>query len=175
MVNGTRPRRTGPQSTRSRLRAVNAFTCWILRMPLLRRLADHQVIELRFTGARTGKPVVLPVMYAQSDDVLVVLVGGADQKRWWRNFVRPRPVGVRLRGAARRGIGQVLEPGAAGRAEAATVYSARFPDIPVRDDPLVVLTLDPEGDEVPSDAGPSVPRTSLADGTNGPGSPPPAG
>ena len=139
MVATTRRRRP----TRARLRAVNAFTCWILRTPGLRRLADRQVIELRFAGSRTGRPVVLPVMYAQRDDVLVVLVGGPDRKRWWRNFLQPRPVRVLLRGATRNGVGRVVITSAAGRAEAADIYTARFPGIPVQDDPIVVITLDP--------------------------------
>lgn len=129
--------------TRPRLRVVNAFTCWILHTPALRRLANHQVIELRFTGARTGRPVVLPVMYAQRGDQLVVLVGGSDRKRWWRNFTTPRPVRVLLRGVTRTGTGHVAAAGAPGRAEAAGIYSARFPDLPVRDDLMVVITLDP--------------------------------
>jgi hypothetical protein len=138
-----RSRRRGRHPTRARLRAVNAFTCWILRTPVLRRLADHQVVELRFTGARSGRPVALPVMYAQRGDQLVVLVGGPDGKRWWRNFIQPHPVRVLLRGVTRTGLGHVAAPGAAGRAEATDIYNARFPDIPVRDDPVVVIALDP--------------------------------
>lgn len=131
--------------TRPRLRVINAFTCWILHTPALRRLADHQVVELRFTGARTGRPVVLPVMYAERGEQLVVLVGGSDGKRWWRNFTKPHPVRVLLRGVTRTGIGHVVAAGAAGRAEAAEIYAARFPDLPVRDDPMVLITLDPTG------------------------------
>ena len=76
----TRPRRRP-------LALVNAFTRWILHVPLLRRLADRQVCELRFSGVKTGRPVVLPVMYARRADRVVVLVGGAGQKTWWRNFL----------------------------------------------------------------------------------------
>lgn len=124
---------------------VNAFTCWVLRTRVLRRLADHQVVELRFTGRRTGRPVHLPVMYAQSGDRLVILVGGPDGKRWWRNFRRPYPVQVLLRGTVRAGVGHVAGAGTDERAEAAEIYAARFPDLPVRDDPLVVITLTPAG------------------------------
>lgn len=137
--------RRGRHPTRPRLRHVNAFTRWILHTPLLRRLADRQVCELRFAGRRSGRPVVLPVMYAQQSDEIVVLVGGPDQKRWWRNFVQPHPVRVWLRGVARTGIGHVVTDGAAGRAAATGVYAARFPDLPVEDDPIVVITLDPLG------------------------------
>jgi hypothetical protein len=124
------------------LALFNAFTRWILRVPLLRRLADRQVCELRFAGARTGQPVVLPVMYARRDDRVVVLVGGADGKTWWRNFIRPRPVRVLLAGAVRTGTGHVVNPGSPERAAAAAVYAGRFPDIPVESDPMVVIDLE---------------------------------
>lgn len=129
--------------TRPRLRQVNAFTRWVLHTPVLRRMADRQVCELRFTGTRSGRDVVLPVMYAQRGEQLVVLVGGPEQKTWWRNFTRPHPVRVLLRGVTRTGIGRVVADGAAGRADAAAIYATRFPNLPAEDDPLVVITLDP--------------------------------
>lgn len=130
-------------TTRPRLRVVNAFTCWILHTPALRRLADHQVVELQFTGTRTGRLVRLPVMYAQRGDQLVILVGGPERKRWWRNFTQPHPVRVLLRGVTRTGLGHLAAAGTVGRSEAARIYTAQFPDLPVRDDPMVVITLDP--------------------------------
>jgi hypothetical protein len=101
------------------------------------------VCELRFVGARSGRAVVLPVMYAQQGERLAVLVGGAQRKRWWRNFTQPAPIQVWLRGVARTGVAHLVGTGAPGRAEAAGVYGARFPDLPVRDEPMVVITLDP--------------------------------
>src|SRR5262245_43763444 len=97
--------------TRPRWRLVNAFTGWILRTRTLRRLADRQVVELRFTGRRTGRSVRLPVMYAQSGELLVVLVGGPQAKQWWRNFRQPHPVQVLLQGTLRSGIGHVATAG----------------------------------------------------------------
>jgi hypothetical protein len=137
--------RSGPNPTRPRLRYVNAFTRWVLHHRLFRRLADRQVCELRFAGTRSGRPVVLPVMYAQRGEQLVVLVGGPDRKRWWRSFTRPHPVRVLLRGVTRSGVGHLVATGAAERAEAAAIYAARFPNLAVEDDPLVVITLDPMG------------------------------
>jgi F420H(2)-dependent quinone reductase len=124
------------------LALVNAFTRWILHVPLLRRLADRQVCELRFAGARTGRPIVLPVMYARHGDRVVVLVGGADQKKWWRNFRRPTAVQVLLAGTVRTGTGHVVGPASPERAEAAEVYAARFPGVPVEADPMVIIDLD---------------------------------
>ena len=122
---------------------ANAFTRWVLHVPLLRRLADRQVCELRFAGVKSGRSVVLPVMYARRADRVVVLVGGADQKTWWRNFVRPNRVRVLLAGTARTGTGHVVDLSSRERTEAARIYGARYPDIPVETDPMVVIDLDP--------------------------------
>jgi hypothetical protein len=124
---------------------VNAFTRWILHVPMLRRLADRQVCELRFAGVRSGRSVVLPVMYARSGDRVVVLVGGADRKTWWRNFTRPTPVQVLLAGTARTGTGHVVDAASPERAAAARTYASRFPDIPVETDPMVVIDLNARG------------------------------
>ena len=133
-----RERRLG----RRPLAIANAFTCWVLHVPLLRRLADRQVCQLRFAGAKTGRMVVLPVMYARRGDRVVVLVGGAHQKTWWRNFSRPTAVRVLLAGTSRTGTGHVVGPASPERAAAAQVYAARFPEIPVKADPMVVIDLD---------------------------------
>ena len=125
------------------LALANAFTRGILHVPVLRRLADRQVCELRFTGAKTGRRVVLPVMYARRADRVVVLVGGADRKTWWRNFTRPTAVRVLLAGTSRTGTGHVVAPSSSERAAAAQVYAMRFPEIPVEADPMVVIDLDP--------------------------------
>ena len=124
------------------LALVNAFTRWILHVPVLRRLADRQVCELRFAGVRTGRPVVLPVMYARRGDRVVVLVGGSDQKTWWRNFTRPTAVRVLLAGTSRNGTGHLVGVASPERAGAASIYASRFPDIPVEADPIVVIDLD---------------------------------
>jgi hypothetical protein len=132
--------------SRPRLRHVNAFTRWVLRTPVVRRLADRQVIEIRYTDA-DGRPVALPVMYAQRGERLIVLVGGSEGKRWWRHFTRPHPVQVLLRGAIRSGTARVVAIEDAQRREAVDIYATRYPDIPVADDPLVAFDLDPSGPE----------------------------
>src|SRR5690349_13218964 len=104
----TQARRRDGRMGRRPLALVNAFTRWILHVPLLRRLADRQVCELRFAGVRTGRPIVLPVMYARRADRVVVLVGGSDQKTWWRNFIKPTGVRVLLAGTTRTGTGHVV-------------------------------------------------------------------
>jgi hypothetical protein len=128
---------------RPRLKAWNTFTLWILHVPIVQRLADGQVCELRFTARRSGQQVVLPVMYAQRGNTLVILVGGPEHQRWWRNFARPYQVQVWLRGVSRSGTGRVVNVRSTQRAEVARIYTSRFPDLPVEDDPMVVIELEP--------------------------------
>lgn len=128
---------------RPRFRVWNAFTLWVLHTPMVERLAEGQVCELRFQASHSHREVVLPVMYAQLDDLLVVLVGGPDGKRWWRNFIQPHRVEVLLRGVVRTGIGRVVATGSPQRIDAARIYTAKFPDLAVENDPLVVIDLDP--------------------------------
>lgn len=142
MENSVMPR-ARQHSARPRLRLVNAFTRWILHTPVLRRLADHQVVELRFAGVRSGREVVLPVMYAKRDNQLVILVGGAKDKRWWRNFTKPHPVRVLLRGVDRGGVGHVVAVDAADRRLATDIYATRFPKLLPEHDPLVLINLEP--------------------------------
>ena len=138
----TRPNR---ERLGRRFRLWNAFTRWILHTRPLRRLADRQVCELRFHGRHSGKPVALPVMYAKRDDTIVVLVGAAETKIWWRNFVRPHPVEVYVRGTLRAGIGRIVDRDSPARADAARIYAAKFDNVPVEDDPLLVIKLEPDG------------------------------
>jgi hypothetical protein len=138
----TRPSRKRPGR---RFRLWNAFTRWVLHTRLLRRLADRQVCELRLHGGHSGKPIALPVMYAEREDTIVVLVGAAETKLWWRNFTRPHPVEVYVRGALRAGIGHIADRDSPARAEAARIYGAKFDDLPVEDDPLLVIELEPDG------------------------------
>jgi F420H(2)-dependent quinone reductase len=133
--------RQSHRQTRAPLRHVNAAVHLLLRTPWLRRTLDGTVCELRFTGRHSGRPVALPVMYAEHGDQVVVLVGQPAGKRWWRNFLEPHPVQARLRGVLRAGVGHVVHTGSADRAEACSIYADRFPDVPAQADPFVSITL----------------------------------
>ena len=62
--------------------------------------------------------------------MVYVIPGGHEHKTWWRNLIRPQPVGLRLRGRNLTGIGQAFS----GRRDPEVVaaglraYLARFPD-----------------------------------------------
>ncbi|MGY1616475.1 nitroreductase/quinone reductase family protein [Geodermatophilus sp. SYSU D00691] len=62
-----------------------------------RRLGRHLAV-IRYTGARTGEPHELVAGYARAGDVVWIWVGGAEVKRWWRNFRSPREVELWLAG-----------------------------------------------------------------------------
>ena len=74
----------------------NTIVVALLRSPLARLLGG--VCELEFTGRRSNRAVRLPVQYARDADRVVVHVGHAAGKRWWRNFTDPHPARVTLVG-----------------------------------------------------------------------------
>jgi hypothetical protein len=134
-MTGERPRRA----------PVNTVVRWLVHTSLLRRLLDRWVCELRFVAPRTGRDVVLPVMYAEAGEELFVLVGRAQSKRWWRNFARPHPVHVWIHGQSRPGTGHLARPGSVEHGAAAAIYRARYGKVHVADNPFVVISLDRRG------------------------------
>jgi hypothetical protein len=114
----------------------------LLRSPL-HRLLDPGLRELRYRARRSGRTVALPVMYAQSGDRFVVLVGNAPSKVWWRHFTTPAPVEVRRGHRVRQGIGRVVRPGEDGYAEAVRVYAARHQLVPQSDEQMIIIDTTP--------------------------------
>ena len=71
---------------------------------------------------------------------LVVYVGHAEHKHWWRSFADgDRCVNVRLRGVARPALGRVLDQGDPGHAAAAAVYRGGHPRVTLVPDATLVL------------------------------------
>src|SRR5215213_6396289 len=66
----------------------------LLRSPA-RRVLGGMVLELRYTGRRTGREYTLPVEYARTADGVVVRPQHPDGTAWWRNFRTAAPVTVR--------------------------------------------------------------------------------
>jgi len=128
--------------TRRRRSFGNRWVLAMLRSPL-HRLLDPGLRELRYRGHRSGRRIALPVMYAQSGDRFVVLVGNAPAKTWWRNFGTPAPVEVRRGRRVRRGTGRVVRRGEDGYAEAVRVYAARHALVPQADERLIVIDTTP--------------------------------
>lgn len=124
-----------------------------LRSPLASRLTRNMT-ELRYHGRRSGRPIALPVAYARHGDRVLVRVGRAATKTWWRNFTDPTPVSVWLDQRWRPGTGQVLSSDHTDYAATWKLYRTQFPRTPTAGtDPLVVISLDEAPDPPPAASG----------------------
>ena len=116
----------------------NAVVLGLLRSPLGRLFRG--LCELELTGRRSGRAVRLPVQYARDADRVVVNVGHAAGKRWWRSFINPHPVRVHACGATLMGIGRLVHTGDADRTETERVYRRRYPKATLStNDPIVLI------------------------------------
>lgn len=73
-------------------------------------LLSRGLTLITVTGRRSGRRYTIPVGYLETPDAVVVLVGDAPSKTWWRNYRQPGPIEVRLRGVPRVGRAVVLQP-----------------------------------------------------------------
>src|SRR5262245_16571261 len=73
-------------------------------------LLSRGLTLITVTGRRTGRRYTIPVGYLETSGAVVVLVGDAPSKTWWRNYLQPGPIEVSLRGIARFGSAVVIPP-----------------------------------------------------------------
>jgi hypothetical protein len=118
--------------------AVNHAVLMLLRSPL-HHLLDTEMCELRYTAPVSRREVSLPVMFAADRDALVVLVGDAAEKMWWRAFRHPHPVEIHRGGDVRHGTGQILAADDARYAAAVGAYDRRHHLRPVNGDRIVLI------------------------------------
>ena len=71
-------------------------------------LLSRGLALITVTGRRTGRRYTIPVGYLETSDAVVVLVNDASTKMWWRNYMRPGPIEMRLRGVDRCGRAVVV-------------------------------------------------------------------
>ncbi len=88
---------------------LNGAIVWLLRSPL-HALLDPGLMLIMVTGRRSGRSYTIPVGYQRDGDRVVVLVSKARRKNWWRNYLEPGPIGLRLGGEDLRGNARVLPP-----------------------------------------------------------------
>jgi len=74
----------------------NVFVAALLRSTLHRTLS-RSLILISYRGRKSGREYTLPVAYAEDAYGLIVFVGHAAGKTWWRNMPGAT-VRVRLRG-----------------------------------------------------------------------------
>jgi hypothetical protein len=126
---------------RVKLPRGNAVVLALLRSPA-HRLLSGLVIELRYTGRRSGHGYVLPVQYARAGDRLILWPQDAQRTTWWRNFLTPQPVAVRLAGELHRGTALTLDRNDSAWGEARRSYTSRWPRVARRvTGPLVEVSL----------------------------------
>lgn len=85
-------------------RLGNAAPTLLLRSPL-HPLVSGQMLELEFTGRRSGRQFRTPLAYASHDGGLVT----STDSPWWRNVQERPEVRVRLRGRWRTATCGVVE------------------------------------------------------------------
>jgi deazaflavin-dependent oxidoreductase (nitroreductase family) len=76
---------------------ANSVVARLLESPAHHILSGTTIL-VRYSGRRTGTEYTTPVQYAEAGQGLVVLVGDADAKTWWRNFTEMGQMQVLLRG-----------------------------------------------------------------------------
>lgn len=108
----------------------NAIVRMVLSSPLHRVLSDSTDV-IRYTGRRTGRAIATPTQYVAFGDDIVIMVGRAASKHWWRNFSDERDLDVLVQGSWRAMRGRAI----IGSDEPETVrplleaYLARFPRV----------------------------------------------
>jgi deazaflavin-dependent oxidoreductase (nitroreductase family) len=88
---------------------LNPIIAPILRSPL-HWLLSTGLMLITVTGRKTGRRYTIPVGYHEAPDAIIVMVGEAPTKKWWRNYLDAGPIEVELRGQRRLGRAQVLPP-----------------------------------------------------------------
>ena len=105
---------------------MNPFMVWLLQSPLHRLISGSHLL-VKYRGRTTGVERCFPVGYARQDGEVVILVGRADAKTWWRNFLTPWPVTLVIGGHTVQGTGRVVDGESEEGARLSRVYFLRFP------------------------------------------------
>jgi deazaflavin-dependent oxidoreductase (nitroreductase family) len=110
-----------PARSKRLQRLGNLFVIALLRSPLHRMLSGSLLL-ISYRGRRSGRHFTIPVMYAEREGTLTILVGHPARKKWWRNLRGGAEVEVRLRGDWLRGQAAVVDDAAV-----ASTYFKRYP------------------------------------------------
>jgi deazaflavin-dependent oxidoreductase (nitroreductase family) len=64
----------------------NPILRWILTSPL-HKMMSNDVALIAFRGKKSGREYITPVQFARSGQVVWIIVGFPEKKRWWHNLV----------------------------------------------------------------------------------------
>jgi hypothetical protein len=87
-----------------RLRPLSNLAPTLLLRSPLHRLMSGRFLLLTYQGRRTGRSFTLPAAYRRRGDELILTTDSS----WWRNFIEPSPVTVRVAGRRRSGTAQAI-------------------------------------------------------------------
>jgi hypothetical protein len=107
---------------------LNPVVASILRSPFHYPLSLGLVL-LTVTGRRSGRRYSIPVGYQMRDECLLVLVSKARRKVWWRNYIDPAAVELRLRGRTVRGEARCIPSGSEEFGKALDSTFRRYPTL----------------------------------------------
>ncbi|MGX9672845.1 hypothetical protein [Mycobacterium sp. HM-7] len=68
-------------------RALNKAAVGLTTVPVLGGIVGRSLVEIRYTGRKSGRSFQTPVNYRLSGDEVVIRVMTPDSKSWWRNFL----------------------------------------------------------------------------------------
>lgn len=68
-------------------RALNKAAVGLTTVPVLGDVVGRSLVEIRYTGRKSGRSFQTPVNYRLSGDEVVIRVMSPDSKSWWRNFL----------------------------------------------------------------------------------------
>jgi F420H(2)-dependent quinone reductase len=136
--------------TRHRVPVADRLVLAMLSTATGRRLLPG-LSALRFTGRRSGQPVVLPVARAAAGTDVMVLVGRSAAKRWWRNFRGGHPVEVLVDGRWRHAVGETVTAERLEYPRLLAAYRATHHHTPADTrEPIVHIVLRPAATPVPA-------------------------
>ncbi len=104
----------------------NPIMVWLLQSPL-HRLVSGSHLLVQYRGRKTGIERTFPVGYATAGDDFVILVGRAEAKTWWRNFLTLWPITVVRQGRSVGGTGVVVKGETDEGVSLARAYFDRYP------------------------------------------------
>jgi hypothetical protein len=76
----------------------NPIVRWILSSPVLHGLASKDLVLIAFTGQKSKKHYSTPVEYQQDGQILWIIVGFPEKKKWWKNLIGGTSINLCLRG-----------------------------------------------------------------------------